>query len=217
VPVSTGTQRTLATHRLPKSHAPRAPQWPHHLATGPSIALATALASSLLSTYRKHRVLYHLKQPSTASKRLIFYPSTLPPRRGFCSHRRAHMRACSLHRRTYMHACSLHRCIYAYTEQVCISAPCFLHRRTLTRACSPYIRAQVRACQTYRHALMRAYSTHRNALRVRLKFPLSITHAHIFDVQARTHMRLSPSHLRMGGPHPLNTPVRPPVQTLPKN
>jgi hypothetical protein len=127
----------------------------------------------------------------------------------FCSHRRAHMRACSLHRRAYMCACTLNRCASVRT--------CLLHRHTLTRACSPYRRAPVRACQTYRRALMRACSTHRHALRAHLKFPLSCTHSRIISVQACTHARLSPSRPRMGGPHPLHTPVRPPVQTLPKN
>jgi hypothetical protein len=199
-----GTQRTLATHRLPKSHAHVGPQWPQHLSTGPSLALATALASSLRSTCRQHRVLYQLMQPSTTSKRLIFYPSTLPPRCSFCSHRHAPMRACSLHRRSYMHACTLNRCASVHT--------CLLHRRALTHACSLYRCAPVHACQTYRRALMRACSTHRHAPRAHLKFPLSRTHARIIGVQAHMHARLSPSHLCMGGPHPLNTPVRPPVQ-----
>jgi hypothetical protein len=117
----------------------------------------------------------------------------------FCSHRCAHMRACSLHRRAYMCACTLNRCASVCTY--------FLHRRALTHACSPYRRAPVRACQTYRRALMRACSTHRRALRVCLKFPLSCTHSRIISVQACMHACLSPSRPRMGCPHPLHTPV----------
>jgi hypothetical protein len=121
-------------------------------------------------------------QPSNASKRLIFHPSTLPPRRGFITHRRAHMRACSLHRRARMRACPLHRGALMRT--------CFPHRRARERACPPYRRALVRACQTHRRALMRACSQHRRALRARLKLPYPRTHALIFSGQARTYARL---------------------------
>jgi hypothetical protein len=76
VPVSTSTQRTLATHRLPKSHEHQAPQWPRRLATGPSLALATSLASSPPSTCKQHKALCQLMQHSTTSKRLVF---TLQP------------------------------------------------------------------------------------------------------------------------------------------
>jgi hypothetical protein len=127
----------------------------------------------------------------------------------FCSHRRAHRRACSLHRHAYMCACTLNRFTSLCTY--------FLHRRALTRACSPYGRAPVHNCQTYRCALMRACSTHRRALRACLKFPLSCTHLRIISVQMCMHARLSLSRPCMGGPHPLHTSVRPPVQTLPKN
>jgi hypothetical protein len=51
----------------------------------------------------------------------------------------------------------------------------------------------------------------------RLKFLISRTHARMIGVQACTHVHLSPGRPRMGGPHPLNTPVRPPIQALPKN
>jgi hypothetical protein len=74
MPVLTGTQRTLATHRLPKSHEHRAPQWPRHLVTGPSLALATTLASSSPSTCRQHRALCQLKQPSKHQKTHFFTP-----------------------------------------------------------------------------------------------------------------------------------------------
>jgi hypothetical protein len=134
----------------------------------------------------------------------------------FVTHRRTHMRACSLHRHAYMHACSLHRRAYMRTCALhrCVSVrTCLLHRRTPTHACSPYRRAQVRAYQTHRHAC----STHRRTLQACLKFSLSRTHARIFCVQARTYARLSPNRPRMWGPRPLNTPVRPSVQTLPKN
>jgi hypothetical protein len=90
------TQRNLATHRLPKSHAHRAPQWPRHLATEPSLALATPLASSPPSTCRQHRAQCQLKQPSKHQKTCFFYTPTLPPRHGFVTHRRTHLRAYSL-------------------------------------------------------------------------------------------------------------------------
>jgi hypothetical protein len=216
-----GTQRTLATHRLPKSHACRAPQWPRRLATGPSLSLSPPQWN------RHHVPCVDNIEPYISScnhqqhKKESFF--TLQPcllGTVFITHRRAHMRACSLHRHAYMRTYSLHRRAYmcAFTLHRCASVrTCFLHSRALTCACSPYRRAQVSACQTHRHALVRSYSTHRCALWEHLKFSLSRTHARIFGVQARTYARLSPNHPRMWGPHPLNTPVRPSVQTLPKN
>jgi hypothetical protein len=147
-----GTQITLATHRFPKSHAHRAPQWPRHLATGPSLALATALASSPSSTCRQHRALCQLKQPSKHQKTRFFYTPTLPPRRGFVTHRRAHMRACSLHRCARMRTCSLHKCASVRTY--------LFHRRAPMCVCSPYKRAEVRACSTHKRAQVCACSTH---------------------------------------------------------
>jgi hypothetical protein len=198
------TQRTLETHMLLKSLAPQAPQWPQHLATGPSLALATALASSLLATCKQHRVLYQLRQLSTASKRLIFYPSTLPPRRGFCSHRRAHMRAYSLHRCAYMHACTPNRRTSMRT--------CSLHRCTLKCACSPYRCAPVHACQTYRGTLMRACSTHRRALNFPFCTPMCI---HLVYRCAR--MRAFHRIARACGPTPHQKPPKYPCTALHTN
>jgi hypothetical protein len=138
--MSMGTQRTLATHGLPKSHAHQAPQWPRRLATEPSLTLATSLASSPSSTCRQHRAQCQLKQPSKHQKTHFFYTPTLPPRRGFVTHRRAHLRAFPLHRRARMRACSLHRCTSVHTYLF------------YGRACSPYRHAEVRACSTHRRA-----------------------------------------------------------------
>jgi hypothetical protein len=127
-------------------------------------------------------------QPSNSSKRLIFYPSTLPPRHDFITHRRAHMCACSLYRHTLMHACPLHRCALMRT--------CFSHRHAHERPYSPYRRALVRACQTHRCALVHACSPHRRAPRACLKFFFPRTDAHIFSRQAHTYAHL-----------PLNRPL----------
>jgi hypothetical protein len=209
VPVSTDTQRNLVAHRLPKSPTHLAPQWPWRLAAETSLTLATLLASSPPSTCRQHRFLYQLKNPSTASKRLILYTSTLPPRCGFVTHRHAHMCACSLHRGAYVRNCSLHRCTSMRT--------CLFHKRAPRHTCSPYRCAQLRACSTYRRTLVRSYSPHRCALRECLKSPLPCPHVHISGRQVRTYALLLPNRPRIWGPHLLITPVRPSVQPLPKN
>jgi hypothetical protein len=108
-----------------------------------------------------------------------------------------------------MCACTLNRCASVCTY--------FLHSHSLTHACSPYRRAPVHTYQTYRRTLICACSNHRHTLRVCLKFPLLCTHSRIISVQARMDARLSLSRPCMGDPHPLHTPVRPPIQTLPKN
>jgi hypothetical protein len=115
-------------------------------------------------------------QPSTTSKILIFYTSTLPPRHGFVTHRCAHMRACSLHRRAHMHAGALHRC-----ASVCT---CFFHRRALTCTYSPYRRVEVHACQTHRRALVRACSTDIRALNPLYRPPM---HVYLVGRHARKH------------------------------
>jgi hypothetical protein len=117
-------------------------------------------------------------QPSNSSKRLIFHPSTLPPRRGFFTRRRAHMRAYSLYRCAYVRACSL-------------------HRRTSERTCPSYRCAHMHACTTHRCALMRACLTHRPALWRTLN---SFTHAPMhsyFSEQACTYARLPLNRPRM--------------------
>jgi len=211
-----GTQRTLATHRLPKLHAPRAPQWPWRLATGPSLALATALASSPRSTCRQHRVLYQLMQPSKTLKRLVFYPSHSPHRHGFYyPQARTHARLFISQVHIYAHLFIAQACTYAclciaqvrisahlFASQVCPYACLFtLQMHTGTRLYNPQGRTDVRLFNS----------------QACLKFSLPGTHAHIFGVQAHTYARLSPNRPCMWGPHPLNTPVRPPVHTLPKN
>jgi hypothetical protein len=166
VPISTGTQKTLATHRLPKSHAHRAPQWPQRLITRPSLALATALTSSPRTTCRQHRVLYQLMQPSIASKRLIFDPSTLPLRRGFCYPQvRTHACLFITQAHIYAHLFITQACIYVhlYTTQVCISAHMFASQAR------PYARLFTIQMRTG----------------ARLSNPQVRTDAHLFNSQAR--------------------------------
>jgi hypothetical protein len=145
VTISKGTQKTLATHWLLKTLELQASHWPQHLVAVTSPARATAHPWSLLATCTQPRVLYYLRQSPNTSNKLIFHPETLPQRRGFTTHRRAHMRTCSLYRRAY---------VRAY----------FSHRRAHERTCSPYRHALGRACHTHRCARKRACSPHRRAL-----------------------------------------------------
>jgi hypothetical protein len=128
-------------------------------------------------------------QPSNASRRLIFYPSTLPLRRGFTTHRRTHMRTCSLYRRTCMRAFFSHRRALERT--------CSPYRRVLVRVYQIHRRALVRACSPHKRALVRACQTHRCTPRARLKFPLTCTNAHLFSGQACTYARLPLNRPRM--------------------
>jgi hypothetical protein len=133
MPVSTGTQRILAAHRLPKSHAHRATQWPRRLAAKTSLALANPLASSQSFTCR-HNIESYIssRNHQQHQKESFLYTSTLPPRRGFVTHKCTHMHACSLHRCACVRTYSLHRCALVHT--------CFLHRCSPKRTCSPYRR-----------------------------------------------------------------------------
>jgi hypothetical protein len=134
VPVSTSTQRTLVAHRLPKSHAHLASQWPRRLAVETNLALANPLASSPSSTCRNNTESYiSSRNHQKHQKDFFLYTSTLPPRRGFVTHRRTHMRTCSLHRCACVCTCSLHRCASVRT--------CLLQRRAPKRTCSPYSHA----------------------------------------------------------------------------
>jgi hypothetical protein len=147
-------------------------------------------------------------QPSNVSERLIFYPSTLPLRCSFTTHKHAHMRTCSLYRRAPMCAYFSHR---HTRERACsqnrrvLGHTCQTQRRALERACSPHRHAMERACSPHRHALMHACPPHRCAPRAHLKFPLTCTNARLFSVQTRTYARL-----------PLNRPCMW-AHTLPKN
>jgi hypothetical protein len=190
--------QTIAVHRLPKSHAHLAPQWPRRLAAETSLALANPLASSPPSTCRHNTESYMSSRNHRQHQKDSFlYISTLPPRRSFVTHRHAHMRPYSLH-----------RCASVRT--------CLIHRRAPKHTCSPYRCAHMHTCLTYRRALVRACSTHRHALSACLKSPLPHPHVRISGGQAHTCARLLPDRPCMWGPYPLNISIRPPVQPLPK-
>jgi hypothetical protein len=186
------TSETLVGHHWHRHHRPPADNTESYISS---------------SNHQKHQ------------KDSFLYPSTLPPRHGFVTHRRTHMRACSLHRCAHMRTCSLHKCtcVRTYSLHRCaLVRTYFLHRHTPPHTCSPYRCAQVRACSTHRLAPVRACSTHRRALRARLKLPLSCPHVRISDGQTHTYACLLPDRPCMWGPYPLNVSVWPPIQPLPK-
>jgi hypothetical protein len=128
----------------------------------------------------------------------FFHPSTLHPRRGFTTHRHAHMCTCSLYRRARMHACFSHRHDREHA--------CSPYRCALVCACQTHRCALMRACSPHRRALVRAYRTHRRAPRVRLKFPFTCTNARLFTGQACTYVRLPLNHPRMWAHTLVKTP-----------
>jgi hypothetical protein len=151
-------------------------------------------------------------QTSSASKGSFFTLKNLPQRRGFTTHRRAHMHTCSRYRRARMHACFSHR--HAHERA------CSQYRRARGHACQTHRHARERACSPHRRALVRACPPHRRAPRARLNFHLTCTTAHLFSGQARTYACLPLNRPRtrahLLGKFPLNLLYGPPYLPCPK-